>query len=202
MDEVKRITAGDIIYNDDRLNRIQLARELYNLGMKCTDYIIQLSEKRYSYNNIPSLSIDYIGKGLAIIENKELSDKMDKILENQSTYLYQSLKDIHDNLKEIRQKLLLSEFAYGDICNQIVGELNKIFGVYCTYKKRNTYSYNEQLHNILTGYALFHSRIHAIDNIRKENIDKSLKTLYGNIRNICSDIIEEIVIIEDVNRRF
>lgn len=81
-------------------------------------------------------------------------------------------------------------------------ELNKIYEVYYIYKIINNYSYAEQIHNILKGYILIYSKIQITDNIRKENVKKCLKTLYGNIREICSDIIKEIVIIEDVNRRF
>ena len=32
----KKITADDIIYNDDRLKRIDMATKVYELGMKCT----------------------------------------------------------------------------------------------------------------------------------------------------------------------
>lgn len=199
----KKITADDIIYNDDRLKRIDMATKVYELGMKCTEYIIAMGEDKYSYIDVPELSLECINRALLTIENEELSNRMKEILENQYMYLYQNLKDIHDDLHELRNKVILSRFDYHKISNQMVIELNEIYGMYTKFKKSytNQYSYTEQFHNILEGYAM----LYCIVRPRSENLEdikKCIKTLYCNIREICSDIIKEIVIIEDVERRF
>lgn len=197
----KKITADDIIYNDDRLKRIDMATKVYELGMKCTEYIIAMGEGKYSYIDVPKLSLECISRALLTIENEELSNRMKEILENQYMYLYQSLKDIHDDLGELRNKVILSRFDYHEISNRMVIELNEIYGIYTKYEHTNQFSYTEQFHNILEGYVMLYRRARP----RSENLEdikKCIKTLYCNIREICSDIIKEIVIIEDVERRF
>lgn len=199
----KKITADDIIYNDDRLKRIDMATKVYELGMKCTEYIIAMGEDKYSYIDVPELSLECIGRALLTIENEELSNRMKEILENQYMYLYQNLKDIHDDLGELRNKVILSRFDYHEISNRMVIELNEIYGIYTKYyyKHTNQFSYTEQFHNILKGYVMLYRRARPRSNTL-EDIKKCIKTLYCNIREICSDIIKEIVIIEDVERRF
>lgn len=193
----KKITADDIIYNDDRLKRIDMATKVYELGMKCTEYIIAMGEDKYSYIDVPELSLECIGRALLTIENEELSNRMKEILENQYMYLYQNLKDIHDDLDELRYKVILSRFDYNEICNRMAIELNEIYGIYTKYKHTNQFSYTEQFHNILEGYVMLYRRARPRSNTL-EDIKKCIKTLYCNIRGICSDIIKEIVIIEDV----
>lgn len=199
----KKITADDIIYNDDRLSRIKMATEIYEVGMKCTDYIIAMGEDRYPYIDIPELSLECISRALLKIENEELSSRLKEILTSQSIYLYQNLKDIYDDLDKLRNKVILSRFDHHKISNQMVIELNEISGMYTKFKKNyiNQYSYTEQFHNILEGYAMLYLRARPRSNTL-EDIKKCIKTLYCNIREICSDIIKEIVIIEDVERRF
>lgn len=193
----KKITADDIIYNDDRLKRIDMATKVYELGMKCTEYIIAMGEGKYSYIDVPELSLECIGRALLTIENEELSNRMKEILENQYMYLYQNLKDIHDDLDELRYKVILSRFDYNEISNRMAIELNEIYGIYTKYKHTNQFSYTEQFHNILEGYVMLYRRAKPRSNTL-EDIKKCIKTLYCNIRGICSDIIKEIVIIEDV----
>ena len=193
----KKITADDIIYNDDRLKRIDMATKVYELGMKCTEYIIAMGEDKYSYIDVPELSLECIGRALLTIENEELSNRMKEILENQYMYLYQNLKDIHDDLDELRYKVILSRFDYNEISNRMAIELNEIYGIYTKYKRANQFSYTEQFHNILEGYVMLYRRARPRSNTL-EDIKKCIKTLYCNIRGICSDIIKEIVIIEDV----
>lgn len=193
----KKITADDIIYNDDRLKRIDMATKVYELGMKCTEYIIAMGEDKYSYIDVPELSLECIGRALLTIENEELSNRMKEILENQYMYLYQNLKDIHDDLDELRYKVILSRFDYNEISNRMAIELNEIYGIYTKYKHTNQFSYTEQFHNILEGYVMLYRRAKPRSNTL-EDIKKCIKTLYCNIRGICSDIIKEIVIIEDV----
>lgn len=193
----KKITADDIIYNDDRLKRIDMATKVYELGMKCTEYIIAMGEDKYSYIDVPELSLECIGRALLTIENEELSNRMKEILENQYMYLYQNLKDIHDDLDELRYKVILSRFDYNEISNRMAIELNEIYGIYTKYKHTNQFSYTEQFHNILEGYVMLYRRARPRSNTL-EDIKKCIKTLYCNIRGICSDIIKEIVIIEDV----
>lgn len=197
----KKITADDIIYNDDRLKRIDMATKVYELGMKCTEYIIAMGEGKYSYIDIPELSLECISRALLTIENEELSNRMKEILENQYMYLYQDLKDIHDDLGELRNKVILSRFDYHEISNRMVIELNEIYGIYTKYEHTNQFSYTEQFHNILKGYVMLYRRARPRSDTL-EDIKKCIKTLYCNIREICSDIIKEIVIIEDVERRF
>ena len=193
----KKITADDIIYNDDRLKRIDMATKVYELGMKCTEYIIAMGEDKYSYIDVPELSLECIGRALLTIENEDLSNRMKEILENQYMYLYQNLKDIHDDLDELRYKVILSRFDYNEISNRMAIELNEIYGIYTKYKHTNQFSYTEQFHNILEGYVMLYRRARPRSNTL-EDIKKCIKTLYCNIRGICSDIIKEIVIIEDV----
>ena len=197
----KKITADDIIYNDDRLKRIDMATKVYELGMKCTEYIIAMGEDKYSYIDVPELSLECINRALLTIENEELSNRMKEILEDQYMYLYQNLKDIHDDLGELRNKVILSRFDYHDISNRMVIELNEIYGIYTKYEHTNQFSYTEQFHNILEGYVMLYLRTRPRSNTL-EDIKKCIKTLYCNIREICSDIIKEIVIIEDVERKF
>ena len=197
----KKITADDIIYNDDRLNRIKMATKVYELGMKCTEYIIAMGEGKYSYIDVPELSLECISRALLTIENEELSNRMKEILENQYMYLYQDLKDIHDDLGELRNKVILSRFDYHEISNRMVIELNEIYGIYTKYEHTNQFSYTEQFHNILKGYVMLYRRARPRSDTL-EDIKKCIKTLYCNLREICSDIIKEIVIIEDVERRF
>lgn len=197
----KKITADDIIYNDDRLKRIDMATKVYELGMKCTEYIIAMGEDKYSYIDVPKLSLECISRALLTIENEELSNRMKEILENQYMYLYQDLKDIHDDLGELRNKVILSRFDYHEISNRMVIELNEIYGIYTKYENTNQFSYTEQFHNILKGYVMLYRRARPRSDTL-EDIKKCIKTLYCNIREICSDIIKEIVIIEDVERRF
>lgn len=197
----KKITADDIIYNDDRLKRIDMATKVYELGMKCTEYIIAMGEGKYSYIDVPELSLECISRALLTIENEELSNRMKEILENQYMYLYQSLKDIHDDLGELRNKVILSRFDYHEISNRMVIELNEIYGIYTKYEHTNRFSYTEQFHNILKGYVMLYRRARPRSDTL-EDIKKCIKTLYCNLREICSDIIKEIVIIEDVERRF
>ena len=197
----KKITADDIIYNDDRLSRIKMATKVYELGMKCTEYIIAMGEGKYSYIDVPELSLECISRALLTIENEELSNRMKEILENQYMYLYQDLKDIHDDLGELRNKVILSRFDYHEISNRMVIELNEIYGIYTKYEHTNQFSYTEQFHNILKGYVMLYRRARPRSDTL-EDIKKCIKTLYCNLREICSDIIKEIVIIEDVERRF
>lgn len=197
----KKITADDIIYNDDRLKRIDMATKVYELGMKCTEYIIAMGEGKYSYIDVPELSLECISRALLTIENEELSNRMKEILENQYMYLYQDLKDIHDDLGELRNKVILSRFDYHEISNRMVIELNEIYGIYTKYEHTNQFSYTEQFHNILKGYVMLYRRARPRSDTL-EDIKKCIKTLYCNLREICSDIIKEIVIIEDVERRF
>lgn len=197
----KKITADDIIYNDDRLKRIDMATKVYELGMKCTEYIIAMGEGKYSYIDVPELSLECISRALLTIENEELSNRMKEILENQYMYLYQDLKDIHDDLGELRNKVILSRFDYHEISNRMVIELNEIYGIYIKYEHTNQFSYTEQFHNILKGYVMLYRRARPRSDTL-EDIKKCIKTLYCNLREICSDIIKEIVIIEDVERRF
>ena len=116
-------------------------------------------------------------------------------------YLYQDLKDIHDDLGELRNKVILSRFDYHEISNRMVIELNEIYGIYTKYEHTNQFSYTEQFHNILKGYVMLYRRARPRSDTL-EDIKKCIKTLYCNLREICSDIIKEIVIIEDVERRF
>lgn len=132
----KKITADDIIYNDDRLSRIKMATEIYEVGMKCTDYIIAMGEDRYPYIDIPELSLECISRALLKIENEELSSRLKEILTSQSIYLYQNLKDIYDDLDKLRNKVILSRFDHHKISNQMVIELNEISGMYTKFKKK------------------------------------------------------------------